>query len=212
MNEVLYNDLRQLCDMVNEREQICQDIELGKRELITVSTKTPNLDKFDKENKDSFISVYQGEEPEDISTGWKVAGFLVIPPLSSIGMGIREKWFRKQKKKYNERVKNAEDEYYEAYKEEIEEKKRLDREYQNDEMTRVAEKIKLLSQRHEALQTEIENNKIVADTFKSSDKLKKLVSYVEEGRVDNVKEMINLFYEEQKGKMAINNENDDNFI
>ena len=47
-----------------------------------------------------------------------------------------------------------------------------------------------------ASKKELDSNKTVADIFKTAEKVEKLISYFVEGRVSDMKEAINLWYEE----------------
>ena len=193
MNQWLTDNLRSLLEMVSKYEEISRLVSEREERLEKLETTTPNLDAFDREYKPAFLADYVGQPPKD------------VPTIGKVGMGIgffpalitQTQVQKHRERNYAKRESEAESIYEERYKTEREERAELDKKYREEETKRISSELMLLLGQQKELKNNIAQNTVIADKFKTSDILQKFLSYVEEGRANDIKEVINIYYDER---------------
>ena len=169
------------------------------------------LSTFDKENKDQYIHNIVGDEPKQLSK-WN--------PLSHTKRKKEE--MRAAVEDYNQKLAQATAQYYEEYK-----NKRLQLEYEdsNDKELMIKDSNALLESatlQKEKAEVAWKANTLLSEKLRNSHVIKHLIEYFEDGRVDSLKEAVNLYYDDiykekesklaeehrQKLEQIINNQNE----
>lgn len=167
-----YNDTKERLD---KAEKVCQEVKF----------RFPSsVEQFDKDHFEPYIERKCGKVP-------------IKGKLNPIKECLRfSNRYSLEKEQYDEERKEAISQYYKEYSEER--KKLKDEDEQRKELAKKEanqdfNEIKCSLQQ---AKNELDSNKTVADIFKTAEKVEKLISYFVEGRVSDMKEAINLWYEE----------------
>lgn len=153
------------------------------------------LSTFDEENREQYIHNLSGDEPKQLSK-WN--------PLNHTKKKKEE--MRIAVEDYNQRLAQATAQYYEEYKDT---RLQLEAEDKNDKEQALKDAEALLESATGAKdKAEIawKANTLLSEKMRNSYVIKRLIDYFEDGRVDSLKEAINLYYDdiykERESKLA----------
>lgn len=142
--------------------------------------------KFDEENMEKYIVGLIGEQPNRQSK--RQEGF-----INKLIQSLGGQNFKEQETEYIEKREKLEDEYYIRFARQREA-------VQKEAQTKLDSCIGALADRQRALdeaRLKIINNGILPGELKTTDTVRKLIQYLEDGRSMTIRQAVNLLYEEQ---------------
>lgn len=172
-------------------EKLTCEIEMIEKEI------EDRVAKFDEEHKEPFISQLV-EKPKRIPVWVKVSSvFLLL--IFSIPLFVYDAIkYKKKIKIYNEEYLKAEFEYFEKYKKQREELLLLENEESEKATLNLKEKLKIAIANQSESARKIVSDKTVTDDLKNVKDIKLMIEYFDYGRVESLKEAINLLFEEKR--------------
>lgn len=184
----LLSELKAIEKISIEYELALNEIEIAKKELKKAEAYTPSrLKKFDKQNKSKFIIQHIGKQPKSLGK-WN--------PLR-LSKKVRESVLEEKKQYFEKKIK-SEELYFK-----VNEKKRMELKQQDitDKTSRVSQaKINLnrCKEKLASIKPNWENITLLSERLRNSDTIKQMIIFVEDGRADTIKEVINLYFEETR--------------
>ena len=193
-NEIVIKSLRSLIENVTELDETESKIKKAENDLIELKNKPfIAVADFDKEYKECYIASKIGTEPQKPSKALIIAVPVYLKNL---------KEYKEKLQSYKKTYKIFEDDYYEKNRET---RNKLEKEEQEERNIQIKSAEKILSNLHKrytSLKKIIDNETIVSNSLKKVDTLQMLLSFFEEDRVDNIREAVNLLYEEEHRKQT----------
>lgn len=186
----LINNLNDLLSEIEKMEVLQNSERIAADNCSEVRNHYPfKKDAFDKEHKDSFILEKIGAEPV------KPHGIIkIIVPMYI----IQKNRYRVQVQNYDKLYKLAEQLYYETFSDELTELERTDKEEQAEAISKAERHHKECMDKLETCCENIKQNTLLDDSIKSKEIVTKLIDYLKIGRADNLKEAINLYFDERR--------------
>lgn len=181
-----------LNDLIIQIEQVddaSSKLQAAKDQLYECSSKTLSaLDDFDNIEKIKYIKSRVGIAPEKPKGAIKLAIPLYLSKLKA---------YKKEYDKYLECYMNAEKEYYEEFKdirEKIDSEEKATLEYET-QLARDA--FQVASNKYDCAVQKLQKNDLISEKLKDIAIIQKLIDYFHDYRADNIKEAVNLYYEEE---------------
>ena len=144
--------------------------------------------KYDSENKSKYIKAKIGEKPVEPSKLVMLAIPLYIKKKNEYDVAL---------KKYQDDYKVAETEYYDEHRsrrKELDAKDRVNRKNAIDKLKKTKQKI---TEKCSEYKKNIDDEKILGGNIKTYENVCKILGYISDGRVDSIKEAVNLLFEEK---------------
>ncbi len=188
-NKELIEKLKNLLSVLQEYDAAKQEKELADSWLNSDRLQTHNLENFDDSHLEEFVEEKIGKEP--VAPG----GLIVLAlPVYLV-----------QKAQYDSAIANykkmrplAEAAYREAYHDQREELKKKDQEEYEKNLDEAKKRVSLAEKRLKKAKDAYAAEDTVSESLKKTEIIEKIVLYLEEGRADDMKEAVNLYYEEQR--------------
>ena len=187
--ELIIN-LKSLLALIEELEVLQQNVKVAEANCFEVRNNYPfKKDAFDKEHKDSFITEKIGEKP--------------VKPHGIVKLAVpvyiaKKNKYKTQAKNYDELYKLAEQLYYETFSDELTDLEQKDKAEQADAIIKADQYHKECLYNLEKCQNNISRNTLLDDSLKTKEIVTKLIDYLKIGRSDNLKEAINLYFDEKR--------------
>lgn len=144
-----------------------------------------NLSSFDLMNQVQYIQNIVGEEPKRGSK-WN--------PLNHTKKKKEE--VRVAFEDYERRVSKAKEQYYEEYKQKREELLSKDEYEKSQKMKEASELLASANEQKSKTEKSWRGNTLLSERLRHSQTITRLIEYFDDGRVDTLKEAINLYYDD----------------
>lgn len=181
--------LHELLLAIEEYELADQEMFSIQQSLYSPSLQPSNLKKFDSDHMEQFIEKKIGVRPVEPDGLIK----LLVPVYL-----IQKAQFDVAIATYNKMRPLAEAAYREEYTMQREQLRKQDEYEKNNMLITANNRIAAVKKKLAAAKERIDANNIVSTNLKKKNIIIKLISYFEEGRADNLKEAVNLYYDEKR--------------
>lgn len=184
---VIIEKLKELENLSDKYENVLSQKEDADDVFLSAQNYSPNrLKSFDDKYKSEFIKSKIGEEPQELGK-WN--------PLNL--MKNKREEIERLRKEYFEKRTKAEKEYYQLNQKKRDELKREDEADKTNRINIAMSRLKQADEDLNSIRQVWEQYKILPDKLRTTVVIKKLILFFEDGRVENLKEAINLYYEEE---------------
>lgn len=184
---VIIEKLKELENLSDKYETVLSQKEDADESFLSAQNYSPNrLKSFDDKYKNEFIKNKIGEEPQELGK-WN--------PLNL--MKNKREEIERLRKEYFEKRTKAEKEYYQLNQKKRDELKKEDEADKTNRINIAMSRVKQADENLNSIRQVWEQYKILPDKLRTTVVIKKLILFFEEGRVENLKEAINLYYEEE---------------
>ena len=184
---VIIEKLKELENLSDKYETVLSQKEDADEALLSAQNYFPNrLKSFDDKYKNEFIKNKIGEEPQELGK-WN--------PLKL--MKNKREEIERLRKEYFEKRNEAKKEYYQLNQKRRDELRKEDEADKTNRINIAMSRVKQADEDLNSIHQVWEQYKILPDKLRTTVVIKKLILFFEEGRVENIKEAINLYYEEE---------------
>lgn len=182
--------LQLLIEEIDECELMALDVAAAEAGLEEAKNKHFSyLADFDKDHKEEFIKKRAGDKPKKP----KLTTIINVPVYRS-----QKDKYKKEKAAYKERLSGAEDAYKEEYFEERNKLKEQDAAEREKVILDAEKTLESAKSAYAAAQDAFDHDDLLSVRMKSIECARKLLEFFEDGRVDTLKEAINLWFEEKR--------------
>lgn len=144
-----------------------------------------NLSSFDLKYQKQYIKNVAGEEPKPESK-WN--------PLNHTKK--KKEKIRSALEEYNQKVAIAKEQYFEEYKSKREELKLKDKDEKDQKIKNADEILTSATDQKNKAEKAWKENTLLSERLRNTQTIKRLIDYFDDGRVDSLKEAINLYYDD----------------
>ena len=182
-------ELRYLSELLKELDMAETEERLARRALDPSFLQSKHLENYDKNHLEEYIKEKIGEKPIEPDGPIKL-----LLPVYLI-----------QKAQYDAAIANyikmrplAEASYREEFHKKRDELRIMDNEEEEQRLTEGKKRLEVAEERLVCAKEKVSSNTTVSGSLKQKQIIDCLISYLEEGRADNLKEAVNLFYDEKR--------------
>lgn len=184
----IYEELKVLYDCTKEFEDSRLLLDLAKSEFNKAKEYHPcRLEKFDVENKEKFIVGFAGESPKPNSK---------LNPLNYTFK--RKEAEKKAFQGYFEQKARAEEIYYDIYRDERNAFDLEDKADKEEKILKAKTKLAEIEEKVVFAKERWSKNTLLSERLRNTKAISDMMRFYEDGRVETLKEAINLFYDESR--------------
>lgn len=194
--ENLIIDLRELLLVTKRFEKDKAEFDEAENHLNEAKQYIPQrLRTFDSQYKEKYISDIVGKKPKPLSK-WNPLNLSKRARVAA----------KKAEDEYFDKRNHAEKDYLKKYKDKRAQFEKEDNEDKENRITEATRTLEDVRSKLERSKYNWENSIFLASSLRKSDVIEKMITYFNEGRVDTLKEAINLYYDdvykEEEKKLA----------
>lgn len=185
----LLSNLRELLNIITEHDEAKAEVDIAQQKLQSSDIYTTHLETFDADHLEPFIEEKIGPRPVEPSGLIKILVPVYLIQKSQYDAAIAT---------YEKLRPLAEAAYRETFHTERETLRLQDETESAENVEKAKKQLDLSIQRRDEATTKLNLNNTISSSLKQKCIVERLVSYLEEGRADDLKEAVNLYYDEMR--------------
>lgn len=194
-NDALLETLKHLLLLIEQRDCVEQDMARAEKAYQNAKfhpeTVSSELQKFDDEHLEPYIEKILGAKPKEFHGIWK-------NPRKIADNIVRKIHKQKTAKEYAEIRPLLEEKYYEYYADERSKLEEMDRQKQAEACEQAEKQYSIMNVKYREARDRLAADRTVAESLKTKERVALMIHLLEEGRADNLKEVVNLMYDEER--------------